>query len=86
MVCFIDSYDWVMIPNVLMNYNSLSPKIKFMKKVYLCSDNYIKKMSDYNNKEDLKKINNLYWSYLKKYKHELKSDYITSLLIKSKKL
>jgi len=75
MTCFIDSYDWVMIPNVMMNINSLDSNIKYMTRVYLGSDNYIKKMSDYNNKEDFKIINNLYWNFLKKYKNKLKADY-----------
>lgn len=76
MTCFIDSYDWVMIPNVMMNINSLeSNNIKYMTRVYLGSDNYIKKMSDYNNKNDFQIINKLYWNFLKKYKTILKSDY-----------
>lgn len=75
MTCFIDSYDWVMVPNVLMNYNSLSSDVTFMSRVYIASDNYIKKMSDYGNKEDFKHIHKLYWSFLKRYKSVLKTDY-----------
>lgn len=75
MTCFIDSYDWVMIPNLLMNINSLDPDIKYMTRVYISSDNYIKKMSNYNNKEDYKIINNLYWNFIKKNKKILIKDY-----------
>jgi len=76
MTCFIDSYDWVMVPNVMMNLNSLeSTNFKYMTRVYLGSDNYIKKMSDFNNKEDFKIINNIYWKFLKKNKNILKTDY-----------
>jgi deoxyribodipyrimidine photolyase-related protein len=75
MTCFIDSYDWVMIPNILMNINSLDSNIRYMTRVYIGSDNYIKKMSDYNNKNDFKIINNLYWNFIKKNKKELKRDY-----------
>jgi deoxyribodipyrimidine photolyase-related protein len=75
MICFIDSYDWVMISNVLMNINSLDSNIKYMTKLYIASDNYIKKMSNFNNKDDFKIINDLYWKFLKKYKNVLKSDY-----------
>lgn len=78
MITGIDTYDWVMDTNILMNLNFLSPKIAFMKKTYLCSDNYLKKMSDY---KDMKIINKLYWNYLKKYKNELKKDYILASLI-----
>lgn len=75
MTCFIDSYDWVMIPNILMNINSLDSNVKYMTRVYLGSDNYIKKMSNYNNKEDFKIINKLYWNFIKKNKKILKKDY-----------
>lgn len=75
MTCFIDSYDWVMIPNILMNINSLDSNIKYMTRVYLASDNYIKKMSDYKNKDDFQLINKLYWNFIKKNKSILKKDY-----------
>ena len=75
MTCFIDSYDWVMIPNILMNINSLDSNIKYMTRVYLASDNYIKKMSDYKNKQDFQLINKLYWNFIKKNKNILKKDY-----------
>jgi deoxyribodipyrimidine photolyase-related protein len=75
MICFIDSYDWVMIPNLYMNLNSLNNNIKYMSRVYLASDNYIRKMSDFKNKEDFKVINELYWKFIKKNKKILKNDY-----------
>lgn len=75
MICFIDSYDWVMIPNLYMNLNSLNDNIKYMTRVYLASDNYIKKMSNFKNKEDFKIINDLYWRFIKKNKKILKKDY-----------
>jgi deoxyribodipyrimidine photolyase-related protein len=75
MTCFIDSYDWVMIPNIMMNINSLDNNIRYMTRVYISSDNYIKKMSDFNNRNDYKIINNLYWNFIKKYKNTLKKDY-----------
>jgi deoxyribodipyrimidine photolyase-related protein len=75
MCCFIDSYDWVMIPNILMNINSLDSEFRYMTRVYIGSDNYIKKMSDYNNKNDFQLINNLYWDFIKKNKTILKKDY-----------
>jgi deoxyribodipyrimidine photolyase-related protein len=75
MTCFIDSYDWVMIPNILMNVNSLDSNLKYMTRVYISSDNYLKKMSNYNNKNDFKIINKLYWDFIKKNKNVLKKDY-----------
>lgn len=82
MTCFIDSYDWVMIPNIMMNINSLeTDNIKYMTRVYLGSDNYIKKMSNFKNKNDFIIINKLYWNFLKKNKQKLKSDYGLSFQI-----
>ena len=75
MVCFIDSYDWVMVPNLKMNMSSLNDKIQFMTKIYIASDNYIKKMSDFKNKDDFEIINKLYWDFIKKNKNILKKDY-----------
>ena len=46
-----------------------------MTRVYLASDNYIKKMSDYKNKDDFQLINKLYWNFIKKNKSILKKDY-----------
>lgn len=74
MRCFIDSYDWVMVPNVVMNYNAVSSS-PFMTRVYLGSDHYLKKMSDFKNKDDFKRIHELYWRFLKKYKKVLAKDY-----------
>lgn len=75
MICFIDSYDWVMIPNIYMNLSSLNKNIKYMTKIYLASDNYIKKMSDFKHKKDFEIINTLYWNFIKKNKDILKHEY-----------
>jgi deoxyribodipyrimidine photolyase-related protein len=75
MRCFIDSYDWVMIPNLYMNINSLNTKFKYMTRVYIASDNYIRKMSDFKEVDDFKYINKLYWTFLKKHTNLLKDDY-----------
>jgi deoxyribodipyrimidine photolyase-related protein len=75
MICFIDSYDWVMVPNIYMNLSSLNKDIKYMTKIYVASDNYIKKMSDFRNKQDFEIINKLYWNFVKKNKNILKHEY-----------
>ncbi len=43
---FIDSYDWVMTPNIMMNTNSSNTAIRYMTRLYICSSSYIKKMSN----------------------------------------
>ena len=71
-------------PNVLMNYNSLNyENIRYMNRIYISSFNYIKKMSDYKDKDDEKIIKILYTNFLKKYKNILKKDYIISKLLKN---
>lgn len=75
MICFIDSYDWVMVPNIYMNLSSLNKDIKYMTKIYIASDNYIRKMSDFKNKKDFEIINTLYWNFVKKNKNILKHEY-----------
>ena len=47
MICFIDSYVWVMVPNVMGMSQYSSSSIKMMTKPYFSSSNYIKLMSDY---------------------------------------
>lgn len=74
---FIDGYDWVMT-NVAMNTNSVNPKIKFMKRVYLTNGNYLKKMGLKVSKDEMSQMNDLYKGFLIKYKSLLKSDYVMS--------
>jgi len=52
MEMFIDAYEWVMVPNVYgMSQFSVGPLM--MKRPYICSSNYISKMSDYKKKKDV---------------------------------
>jgi deoxyribodipyrimidine photolyase-related protein len=52
---FIDSYDWVMIPNVygmlLYGYIDKKNNKHMMTRPYFCSSNYIKKMSNYKDSD-----------------------------------
>ena len=47
MICFIDSYEWVMIPNVMGMSQYSSKTIKMMTRPYFSSSNYIKMLSNY---------------------------------------
>lgn len=62
MICFIDSYEWVMIPNV-MGMGQYSSNIKMMSKPYFSSSNYIKLMSDFkiNTYNKIQLSNKLYY-------------------------
>ena len=64
MTCFIDAYEWVMVPNVYgMSQYSLKT-ISMMTRPYISSSNYIKKMSDYKNEPWFKLWDALYWYFL----------------------
>lgn len=80
---FIDATgEWIMISNNQMG-QSMSESIKITKRVYICSDNYIKKMSDFK-KEDIEQVGVLYKKFLKKHKNKskLKNDYMLSSQLK----
>jgi len=47
MVCFIDSYEWVMVPNV-MGMSQWSSNISMMTRPYFSSSNYIKTLGNWN--------------------------------------
>jgi deoxyribodipyrimidine photolyase-related protein len=92
MICFIDSYEWVMIPNV-MGMGQYSSDIKMMTKPYFSSSNYIKLMSNFELKthQIQLKISNkkihyywneifdaLYYAFINKNANILKSIYSVS--------
>ncbi len=61
----LDSYDWVMVSNIwTMGYFTK----EYTAKPYFSSSNYIKKMSNYNSKEDFTKFDNMYRNFLKQKK------------------
>ncbi len=81
MIYFIDSYDWVMIPNVYgMSQYSLEG-ISMMTRPYISSSNYIKKMSDYKSSYN-DKWDKLYWKFIKRHKNKLQNIYSMSYQIK----
>ena len=66
---FIDAYDWVMVGNVYA-MSGYSDGGSITTKPYICSSNYLIKMSDYSKKESWCVIlDALYWRFLYKYGH-----------------
>jgi deoxyribodipyrimidine photolyase-related protein len=63
---FIDSYDWVMATNLMMNTNSSNQSIRFMTRMYICSASYIKKMSNpgYLDADTTAYLNNRYKRFM----------------------
>ena len=60
----IDSYEWVMYQNVLDMVFFITGG-KTMRRAYIASSNYLKKMSNYNDKKSLEQIQELYDKFKK---------------------
>ena len=82
MICFIDSYEWVMIPNVygMSQYSLIN--ISMMTRPYISSSNYIKKMSDYKKEDWYDKWDALYWNFVNDNKEILKKIYAIAMQVK----
>ncbi|WP_415327857.1 cryptochrome/photolyase family protein [Chryseobacterium sp. MMS23-Vi53] len=63
MEMFIDSYDWVMVPNVY-GMSSFSDGGKMSTKPYISGSNYIKKMSDYPDGKWVEQWDALFWNFI----------------------
>ena len=64
MEMFIDSYDWVMVPNVY-GMSQFSDGGIFSTKPYISGSNYIKKMSNYESGEWCDVWDGLFWKFIK---------------------
>lgn len=60
----LDSYEWVMYQNVFDSVYNITNK-KTMKRMYICSTNYIKKMSNFEKGDWLDKWDKLYHDFIK---------------------
>ncbi len=70
MSMYIDSYDWVMVPNVY-GMSQFADGGIFATKPYISGSNYIFKMSDYKKSESVSWVkiwDDLFWGFLKKHK------------------
>lgn len=92
MVCFLDSYEWVMVPNIMgMGQYSLQT-IQMMTRPYFSSSAYIKRMSDFDSK-DIKLgseeysweevWNGLYYNFVSTHSELLGSIYSTAIQVKN---
>lgn len=67
MELFVDSAEWVMVPNVY-GMGQFSDGGLFATKPYLCGSNYLLKMSDYKKEESYLAIDGLYWRFIERKK------------------
>jgi len=79
MELFIDSYDWVMVPNIY-GMSQFSDGGTFATKPYISGSNYIKKMSNYRNGDWQKTWDGLFWRFISKHQDFFKSNPRTSML------
>jgi len=67
MEMFIDSYDWVMVPNVY-GMSLYADGGKITTKPYISSSNYIRRMSDYGKADWMPIWDGLYWRFIHKHR------------------
>lgn len=80
---YIDSYDWVMVPNVY-GMSQYADGGLITTKPYISSSNYILKMSDYKKNEDWCEIwDGLFWRFLHKNKNKISSNSRIGMLVKT---
>mgnify|MGYP001300327075 CR=1 FL=1 len=82
MEMFIDSYDWVMVPNVY-GMSQFSDGGIFSTKPYISSSNYIRKMSNYENGEWCEIWDGLFWKFIKDYESYFRKQYRLSMLTRN---
>ena len=84
MICFIDSYEWVMVANVycMSQYSNDNNKISMMNRPYFSSYNYIIKMSDFKKDKWCDIWESLYYNFIKDNINLLKNNYSTAIMVK----
>lgn len=82
MAFFVDSYDWVMVPNVF-GMSQYANGGAFTTKPYISGSNYILKMSDYKEGEWSTLWDGLFWRFLLKHKTLFEKNPRISLLFTS---
>ena len=79
MEMFVDSTDWVMVPNVY-GMGTFSDGGLFATKPYICGSNYLIKMSDFKKGDWCEIVDGLYWKFIKKNKTYIKSNHRLSMM------
>jgi len=82
MELFIDSYDWVMVPNVY-GMSQFADGGLMSTKPYISGSNYLIKMSDYKKGKWQLIWDGLFWRFIDKHRNSLRKNYRLSMLIKT---
>ncbi len=82
MEMFIDSYDWVMVPNIY-GMSQFSDGGIFSTKPYISSSNYVKKMSDYKSGPWCLIWDGLFWKFIKDNETYFRKQYRLAMLTRN---
>jgi len=82
MEMFVDSYDWVMVPNVY-GMSQFSDGGIFSTKPYISSSNYVKKMSDYKSGNWCLIWDGLFWKFIKDNESFFRKQYRLAMLTRN---
>ena len=82
MEMFVDSSDWVMVPNVY-GMGTFADGGIFATKPYSCGSNYILKMSNYKKDDWCDVVDGLYWMFMSDNISFFKSNPRLAILVKS---
>lgn len=81
MELFIDSYDWVMVPNVY-GMSQFADGGIFATKPYMSSSNYVRKMSNYPKGEWCDIWDGLFWQFIEKHEDFFGKNYRMSMMVR----
>jgi deoxyribodipyrimidine photolyase-related protein len=79
MEMFVDSSDWVMVPNVY-GMGTYADGGIFSTKPYICGSNYILKMSNYKKGDWCDIVDGLYWRFVDKHLNKIKNNHRLSFM------
>jgi len=82
MEMFIDSYDWVMVPNVY-GMSQFSDGGIFSTKPYISSSNYVKKMSNFKSGPWCEIWDGLFWKFIKDNESFFRKQYRLAMLTRN---
>lgn len=81
MIAFVDSYDWVMVPNVFGMSQYALENFSMTQRPYLCGSSYLSKMSDYKSGKWREYWDALFYNFVNKHRAKL-GKYRTYLFVK----
>ena len=82
MEMFVDSSDWVMVPNVY-GMGTYADGGIFSTKPYICGSNYILKMSNYKKGSWCDIVDGLYWRFVDRHFNKIKNNHRLSFMKKT---